>query len=197
MCHLFLTRHGETAYNADGIEMGQLDISLSDAGVQQAELLADRFADTSLAAIYSSPLERSRETAEIVASQHGIPVGSKPNLQERSYGEFEGEHVSVIQDHLRDLDTNWSEWKPPNGETRAEAVARARPVIEELCEQYLDDRILIVAHSGLNKGLLASFISDDPRYGHRVAQDLACVNELKYRSDGIWRLQTLNDTSHL
>jgi broad specificity phosphatase PhoE len=197
MCHLFLARHAATAYTAEGIETGQLDVPLSDDGVRQAERVADRFATTSLAAIYSSTLARSRKTAEIIASHHGVSVKSKPALQERSYGDFEDEHVSVIRDHLRDHGTNWSEWNPPNGETRAEAVARARPIVEDLCEQQPDDRILIVAHSGLNKGLLASFISDDARYGHRVAQDLACVNELNYRSGGRWSVQTLNDTSHL
>jgi broad specificity phosphatase PhoE len=197
MCHLFLTRHAKTAYSAEGIETGQLDIPLSDDGVQQAKLLADRFANNPLTAIYSSTLERSRKTAEIIASRHEIPVESKPELQERCYGDFEDEHVSVIRDHLRDQEINWSEWNPPNGETRAEAVVRARPIVEGLCEQHLDDQILIVAHSGLNKGLLVSFISNDARYGHRVAQDITCVNELKYRSGGRWRLQTLNDTSHL
>jgi broad specificity phosphatase PhoE len=117
------------------IEMGQLNIPLSDEGIRQAKRVADRFATTSLAAIYSNTLARSKKTAEIIASHHGVSVTSKPELQERSYGDFEGEHVSVIRDHLRDQGTNWSEWNPPNGETRAEAVARSCPIVEEFCEQ--------------------------------------------------------------
>lgn len=197
MCHLYLTRHGETEYNAKGLEMGQLDIPLSAHGRKQAEALSSRLETIPLDAVYSSPLKRSHETAKTIASHHEIRVKSKLELRERSYGDIEGEKIATIREHLREEATNWSEWKPPNGETRAEAVSRARPVVESLCEQHPDGRIVVVSHSGINKGLITSIIADDARYGHRIAQDLTCVNEISYRSDGQWRVETLNDTTHL
>lgn len=196
MCRLFLLRHGATEYTAMDLQQGQLDIPLSPSGSDQARSLADRFSEEPLTAIYSSSLERSRKTAEILAGPHDLDVGVEPTLRERSVGDYEGEPASVVRARLRELNVTWSEWKPPNGETRAEAVARARPTVERLCEIHQQEQIAIVAHSGVNKGLLTAFIGAGARLGHRLGQDLACINELEYIS-GECRIIRVNDTCHL
>lgn len=197
MTRLFLTRHGETEYNREGIEMGQLDIPLSETGRQQARCLATRFRDVPIDAIYASPLDRSRRTAEILAEPHGSTVETRDQLKERSCGDMEGEETAAIRETLAEDGLNWSNWQPEGGETRAGAVARARPAVAEVCESHADDLVAVVAHSGINKGLLAAFVCDNANYGHRIKQGLACVNELEYRSGGTWRVHTMNDTSHL
>lgn len=197
MTRLFLTRHGETEYNREGIEMGQLDVPLSETGRQQAQRLATRFRDVPVDVIYTSPLERSRRTAEILAEPHGVTVEPRDALKERSCGDMEGAETAVIGELLAEENLDWSTWRPEGGETRAEAVARARPVVEGICESHADGLVLVVAHSGINKGLLAAFVCDDASYGHRIKQGLACVNELEFRPGGTWRVHTVNDTSHL
>lgn len=110
---------------------------------------------------------------------------------------MEGEKTAVIRERLVEKGLDWSNWQPEGGETRAQAIARARPVLEEICESNLDNHVLVMAHSGINKGLLASLICDDASFGHRVKQGLTCVNELEYRTGGTWRVHTKNDTTHV
>ncbi|MCU4719112.1 histidine phosphatase family protein [Halapricum hydrolyticum] len=197
MTQVFLTRHGETKYNHRGVEMGQLDIPLSDHGREQARDLATRFQHATIDAIFTSPLQRSRETAKILAEPHGMAVTSGERLKERSCGDMEGEKTERIEKMLVENDRNWSDWEPDGGETRAQAVARARPVLEDICNSNPDSRVVVVAHSGINKGLLASLICEDASFGHRVKQGLTCINELEYQADGTWRVHTMNDTAHL
>lgn len=197
MTRLFLTRHGETEHNRDGIEMGQLDIPLSETGRRQAGRLATRFRDVPIDAVYCSPLERSRRTAEILGEPHWLPVETRDELMERSCGAMEGAETEVIRETLADEGLDWSTWKPAGGETRAEAVSRARPAVADVCESHADDLVVVVAHSGINKGLIAAIACDDASCGHRFKQGLACVNELEHRPDGTWRVHTMNDTSHL
>lgn len=197
MTRVYLTRHAETEYTRKGVETGQRDIPLTEHGHQQARSLATRFQDTSIDAIYASSLQRSRQTAETLAEPHGLAVETREGLKERSCGEMEGEDTEVIRRMLAENELNWSNWQPVGGETRPQAVARARPVLENICESTTDSRVFVVAHSGINRGLLASIICDDAGFGHRIKQGLVCVNELEYRSGGTWRVHTMNDTAHL
>lgn len=197
MARLFLTRHGETEYNRQGIEMGQLDVPLSETGRRQARRLASRFRDVPIDAIYASPLDRSRRTAEIVAEPHGLAVVTRDELRERSCGDMEGEQTSVIRELLTAEGVDWSTWRPDGGETRAEAVSRALPAVVDVCESHAEDLVIVVGHSGVNKGLLAAILGDDANDGHRIEQGLACVNELEHRPDGTWRIHSVNDTMHL
>ncbi|MEE9286098.1 MAG: histidine phosphatase family protein, partial [Dehalococcoidia bacterium] len=70
--HLFLIRHGETESNRLGLALGRADIPLNERGRWQAQRLARALAPETLAAIYSSPLSRSRNTAHPIAQRHGL-----------------------------------------------------------------------------------------------------------------------------
>ena len=87
---VFLVRHGETEWNAQRRIQGHTDTALSARGVAQAECVAGRLADEPVAAVYSSDLRRAFQTAEAIASRHGLRVVPEVGLREVSFGEWEG-----------------------------------------------------------------------------------------------------------
>jgi broad specificity phosphatase PhoE len=87
---LIVVRHGETEWNAEGREIGQLDSLLTPRGVDQAERLAQRLGRMPIAMIYSSDLGRAMKTAEILAAACGADVRPEPGVRERHMGVFQG-----------------------------------------------------------------------------------------------------------
>lgn len=86
-----VVRHGETDWNLSGILQGWLDVPLNDQGRRQARDLAAAFAGTGFAAVWSSPLVRALETAEIVAAALGLPAPHcHAGLKERNFGAIQG-----------------------------------------------------------------------------------------------------------
>lgn len=87
---LVLWRHGQTDYNLEGRIQGRVDIPLNDIGRDQAASAAPDLVALNPAAIFSSPLERARQTAEVLASAIGLGVHVDNRLAERSFGRWEG-----------------------------------------------------------------------------------------------------------
>ena len=87
---LFVIRHGDTAWTGERRYTGSRDVPLAPAGQLQAEAVARALADHAPAAIYSSPLERARATAEAIAKPHHLDVRIEPAFREMGYGVWEG-----------------------------------------------------------------------------------------------------------
>jgi broad specificity phosphatase PhoE len=113
-------RHGETDWNRDGLIQGSADIPLNAAGRAQAEAACGKLAGRGITAVWSSPLQRARATAEIVAASLGLSVVVEPGLREASFGVHEGE---VIGDWF----TAWAAENavPEGGESFAALGVRA------------------------------------------------------------------------
>ena len=89
--HLCLTRHGETDWNRQGILQGWLDVPLNDSGREQAYAMAAQFAASGFSGVWSSPLVRALETAEIIARELCLPAPqSHAGLKERHFGAIQG-----------------------------------------------------------------------------------------------------------
>ena len=97
MTTILLVRHGETDWNLERRWQGHIDRPLNDVGRAQARALADRLDSEPFAAVYSSDLARARETAEIVAAAHGLPVHLDPRLREADVGEWSGLTADEIE----------------------------------------------------------------------------------------------------
>ena len=87
---LILARHGETASNRDGLGLGLQDVPLTEKGRHQAEALAEALAGVKIDAVYSSPLRRALDTAQAIASRHGLEVVVDEGLTEMDVGELDG-----------------------------------------------------------------------------------------------------------
>jgi broad specificity phosphatase PhoE len=87
---LFLIRHGATQLTAEDRFSGAENVYLSEEGRAQAERLALRLADDNIGAVYASPLDRTMETARVLAEPHQLPVVARDGLQEIHHGHWEG-----------------------------------------------------------------------------------------------------------
>jgi broad specificity phosphatase PhoE len=133
---LFLVRHGETDWNADGRLQGQTDRPLSDFGRRQARQLAEGLADERLQAIYASDLARARETAEIVAERLRLPVVLDPDLREKDWGTWEG---------LTAAERDRVEFVGEATEAHQERMLRA---LRRISQRHDGGSVLVVTHGG-------------------------------------------------
>jgi broad specificity phosphatase PhoE len=146
-------RHGETDWNARNLSQGNIEVPLNATGIRQAELAATRIADVQVAHIVSSPLERARITAGIVATRIGLPVTVDPDLHEASYGVREGQP-------MEDWFHRWIDGsETPVGAEPFELLRRrARGAFNRAMETpgpVLPGPVLIVAHGGLFRAIRA------------------------------------------
>jgi broad specificity phosphatase PhoE len=119
MTRLLLVRHGETDWNTTGRFQGQADPPLNANGRAQAASLAAQLAQTRIGAIYSSDLQRARDTAEIVARKLGMTVRVDRRLREINQGEWDG---MLTTDIIARYPVEWAarEWIPENA--KAEVI---------------------------------------------------------------------------
>ena len=148
---IWLARHGETAANAEGRVQGSLDLPLNDRGRQQALALADDAAALGLRAIYTSQLDRARETALIVGERVGLEPIVDERFAESRRGAWEGR---LLRDIEREEPDAWRDWQngggsfrfPGGGESLAEHVARVDAALDDVAERELP--ALVVCHGG-------------------------------------------------
>lgn len=167
---LYLVRHGETDWNAQGLLMGQADIPLNVTGLQQAEALRAKIAARGLVfdAAYVSPLQRTTQTAQIILPPD-FPLIFDERLKERNAGEFQGGSPRKLFDHEIDfLDMNLN-----SGAFGVEPIqdfhGRAVSFLQDLQKLHPSDaKVLVVSSNGLMKRL-SSILSgippeDTPRF---------------------------------
>jgi probable phosphoglycerate mutase len=158
MTRFCLVRHGQTDWNLQGRWQGHSDIPLNLTGRKQVRALALELAGEHFDAIYSSDLQRARETAFSVARPRGLPVQLDTRLREINLGKWEGQlAVDVPGLYPRE----WAERQidpfhaqPPGGESVSDLARRSLPVFADLCARHPAGSLLVVSH-GL---LLAVFL---------------------------------------
>src|SRR5262245_6041502 len=97
MTRMLLVRHGATPLTAEDRYSGADGVDLSDEGRRQVQALAERLGKRPIRAVYSSPLSRTFETAEILARPHGLGIGKRDGLREISHGHWEGLTRSEVE----------------------------------------------------------------------------------------------------
>ena len=150
MTQLVLIRHGETDWNVDGRYQGQADPSLNARGLAQAERLAEELEQASLEMLYTSPLLRARQTAEIIGERLGIPLQIEPRLMEIHQGDWQTRLRAEIEDLYPELFQRWETepWQatPPEGEHLSEVQRRVDAAIDEILTRHPSQTIGIVSH---------------------------------------------------
>jgi len=194
-------RHGESAWNAENRLCGRTDVPLSEAGRQQAARLAERLSALRLTAIYTSPLRRALETANLIAVHAGLEPVIDERLIELDYGAWEGKTFDEIMEqdgvNYRAWDADPAAVGPPGGESGLEALARVAPFLESLAARHPEGNVVVVSHKTICRLLVCHVLGLSPSdYRRRLTMDNAAVNILEFREGG-WRLVRLNDTSHL
>lgn len=150
---LWFVRHGESTWNASGLVQGQaVGPVLTEKGRQEAALVTERLGDIRVAAIYTSDLDRARETASIVGCARRLPLHIDPALRERNFGAAEGHPLAELRpaasgidgDRVVDVDA-----RPPAGESVSDLYARVRAFITSLDVREPGGDVLVVAHGGV------------------------------------------------
>jgi len=188
-----LFRHGQTDWNLERRCQGHTNIALNEHGRQQARGLADFLKGFPLEVIFSSDLDRARETAEWVSKHHsGIEVRTTNLLREGHLGEAEGMKIDEIKekfgkerwDSFRHQNGNWLDLSFPGGETRRESLGRVRKFVEGLIE-HPEQNIALSTHGGVMRSLLHSFLPD----GHPALDIPNCVVYQLIFEAGEWQVK--------
>lgn len=197
---LILVRHGQTEWNAGGRYQGQSNVALSNTGRKQARFLAERFPVRQLDAIYTSDLDRAKETAECVGKRLGLTVCPEKAFRELSFGDWEGltyqEISSRWPEEAEKLFTAPDELVIPHGETFRDLQKRALDKIYSLYEKHIDQTVAVFAHGAINKTILAGLMHIPLHYLWSLRQDNTAVNILRL-DDGYVMVELINSTSHL
>jgi len=153
-----LARHGETTSNRERRFQGQLDVPLNDTGREQARALAERVRDEPFAALYTSPLVRARETAQII----GAALGLEPRVDERLKEVDVGTWQERLKDDVaREDPEGWAafgrageDFRFPGGESLLEQQQRVIAALVDVT-QAGDLPALVVCHRGVIRAALA------------------------------------------
>ena len=181
---LVLIRHAETEEAARGLCVGRLDVPLGKPGRRQAEVLADALADPPLAAVYTSPLSRARDTAGPIGAAHGVEPVVVPELVELDFGELEGLRFERIEAERPALFRAWMETPDevrfPGGESLADLRARVIPVLVALRGRHDGQAIAVVAHAGVLRVVLAEILGLAGDAVFRLDQSTGGVSVVDY-----------------
>lgn len=201
LVRVILVRHGETDWNQSRrIQGGGSDTPLNEKGKEQAESLASRLKSESIQAIYSSPLQRARDTAQAIAGYHQLEVGIEPSLKEIEVGELEGTPIAEIGKHLDQLLTadSHGEIMPrmPGGESVTEVQQRAWSTIKRLVDKHPDGVLVAVCHYFVISTIICSVLNLPLSRMGRFRIGVGSISAITFEPRAA-RLALFNDRCHL
>jgi len=183
-CCILLFRHGETANSKEVCFNGHYDVGLSEKGQQQFQHWADILKQKNIKAIYSSDLQRTRKSAQIIGREHGLDPVAYPELRELSFGTWEGMSVSAVEStypgQIKERMKSVATFQADGGETYPQLQARVVPKYEEIVARHTDDQIAMVCHGGVNRVILSHLLGIPLDKIFRIHQDYAALNIIQY-----------------
>lgn len=174
-------------------------VHLNEDGQAQAEALGERLADAPLKAIYSSPLERTMETAHAIQKHHeSLEIHENVEIGEVQYGDWQGKVIADLRGRkMWDVIQEYpSRASFPNGETMRNVQVRAVNEIERLIKKHPREMIAIVSHADLIKMVVAHYLGMHLDNFQRIVISPASIS-LLMASHGRPFLGTINDTAHV
>ncbi|MXP65798.1 histidine phosphatase family protein [Roseomonas sp. M0104] len=182
----------------DRILCGRMEgVALGEAGRAQAARLAKRLAPLGLAAIYSSPMQRCRETAEAVASAAALVPVVDAAFNEIDFGEWAGQTFAALND-----DPRWQAWNmrrdegaTPGGESMRAAQARAVAGVAALLPRHAGQAVAVVSHSDVIKAILAHYLDAPLQAYERFEIGPASLSTLAVWPGG-GKVLVMNDLAH-
>jgi len=209
-----IVRHAESTGNAQGRWQGRNDTLLTELGREQAARLRERFTAEGYqpSHIYSSPLSRTLETAQIASGAWDIPIVQIDDLMETDIGVFTGKTWQEIEEQMPDLArefaVNRSVELIDGAETYAQRSARAQRVIDLVTGEHSDDdSVLVFSHGGIINHIFAQLVGTDRMwglgvlntavFGFTIAVDRWNLDGPNRTNTNLRRIDLFNDASHL
>jgi probable phosphomutase (TIGR03848 family) len=200
MTKFLLVRHAVNDFVKTGKLAGWTPgVHLNEDGKIQAEAIGERLAGAALTAIYSSPLERTVETAQAIARHHpSLKLQIEPGVGEVRYGEWQGKAIKKLarQKPWYTVQHFPTRVQFPQGETMRGVQARAVDTIERLRLQHEKGQIVVVSHSDVIKMIVAHYLGMHLDMFQRIAIAPASLTVISL-ADTRPVVEVVNDTSHL
>lgn len=193
---LYLVRHGRVDGQDERLLGRAAGHRLGSEGRAQAEAAALKLAVRDVEQIYASPLERTRETAEIISAGIGAPIENAPDLLEVDFGAWSGESFSTLAQ-----DERWRLWNAdrgriaaPEGESMAETQVRAARWLSRL-DKSRGGAAAAISHGDVIKALVAHVLGLPLHFYDRFEIDFASITTISLGASGA-RLLRLNESPH-
>jgi alpha-ribazole phosphatase len=198
--HFILIRHGQTEWNRSERFRGHADLPLNDAGHAQARKIAARLANEKITALYSSPLQRTLQTAQPIADSHHLEVQKHAGLLDIDFGALEGLTVEEARQAFPEVIEKWlaapGHVKFPKGDSLKAVRRRIEKMLEELSAKHAGETMALVSHKVVCGATLCVVLGLDADALWRIQQDNGCINIFEKRDTG-FVVTLMNDTSHL
>ncbi len=197
---LYFLRHGETPHSQTGGYCGSTDPELTAAGAEMAEAFAQQYKTVDWAAIFASPMRRTRATVKPICQAVAMEAEFRDGLREMDFGKWEDRMPEYVEAHYGTDHLNWvtePAWNPPTGgETAVQVASRAALVIAEIEDRHTEGNVLIVSHKTTIRIILCNLLGIDlGRYRDRIAMPVASVSVIQFGRLGPM-LKRLGDCSH-
>ena len=197
---LFAVRHGETDSSRERRFAGSRDIALSPAGRVQCEAVAKALVASPVAAVYTSPLERARISAEVIAKPHRLTAVVEPAFREMSFGQWEGLTQSEVAARFPAEMAAWRATPhlvvPPGGEPLTDVAARVADGLRELIATHAGDTVILVSHAIVTRLLVLAALGLGPERLWSVDASPAGITELEYQGGWV-TVHRMNTLAHL
>jgi probable phosphomutase (TIGR03848 family) len=192
MTELLLVRHASCDVTDKVLTGRSPGVHLSDIGIRQAAVLAERLSELPIAAVYASPLERALETAKPLAERIGVPVRAAPGLTELDFGWWTGRSVeSLASDPVWErFNRERGSTRIPGGEVMDQVVARATAELGRIAAEHGGHRVVAVSHGDVIRGALAHYAGMPLDRMLRLEVSPASVSVL--RCGGEWMVTAIN-----
>ena len=200
MLEIYFTRHGETEWNLVRRMQGQMNSPLTELGKEQAVWLEARLAGKAFTRIYTSPTGRAKETALIINRALDVEVVEDDRLKEIFLGDWEGKLIDEIDKEFpQENNAFWNEpdtFHMEGKEDFQDVRNRAGQFFEEIIKKHGDEKILVVAHAIILKGMLnyikGESVSEYWEGRHILPTSLTKINVIDNRYTVVYE----GDTGH-
>ena len=202
MKHIYIIRHGETDNNKVHRFQGRgINASINETGRQQAEAIAHALKDVPIQKVVTSSLIRTMETAEPLIEQSGAVVESYADLDEMSFGKYEGSFIHEIMDAINELQEKWTAGETDyciegGGESPQEVYDRAAAKLVEVIEDSEEKYIAFMLHGRLIRILLSGLLGLGLKNMQQIKHTNGAINHLVWNGKEL-EVVELNKTDHL
>jgi alpha-ribazole phosphatase len=181
---IYLARHGELVTSSEWRFVGHMDVALNTTGIRQFEVLAERLRDEQIEAVYSSDLQRTVQSARIVAECFGLTPVARSELREIHLGAWEGLTMDEIrasfEDEFLKRMCDVARYRIMGGESFEDVSTRVIPCLDACLDAHRGRNILIVAHGGVNRVILCHALGLPLDAIVRIEQAYACLNIIDF-----------------
>ena len=198
MTVFYLLRHGEHVLRGRVLAGRTPGVGLSARGRAEIAAVADRLAEERIAALCSSPLQRTRETAEILADRLDLPIEYREDVIELDFGEWTGLTFDAVR-----ADERWKLWSTcrsiatvPGGESMRQVQERVVEALFELRQAHPNGTVVVVSHGDVIRAALLFALGMPLDFYSRIEVGLASMSTIRIDNSGL-RVLTVNERPRL